>query len=143
MFGATTWSIIKTQKSKLDGNCTRILRAILNIWRQYRTKSQISGLLLDISTILCKHRIHFAWHCCWAKQKLACDLLLWTPSHGSSCVGRPATTYKDQVCYGTKWLPNDLPTLMQDHDGWHDKIINVQARSTKKKNVKKKMLKWT
>ena len=29
-YGCTTWTLTKRKEKKLDGNCTRILRAILN-----------------------------------------------------------------------------------------------------------------
>lgn len=90
-------------------------------------KSQLHGLILDISTILCGHRMRFAGHCWHEKQ----ELLLWTPNHGARWVNRPATTYIDQLCYDTGWRPNDLLTLMQDHDVWCDRFMNVQASSDK------------
>ena len=39
LYRCTTWTLTKRMKKKLDGNCTRMLRAILNkSWRQYPTK---------------------------------------------------------------------------------------------------------
>ena len=39
LYGRTTWTITKQLKKKLDGNYTRMLRAILNkSWRQHPTK---------------------------------------------------------------------------------------------------------
>ena len=40
LYGYTTWTIRKRMQMELDGNYTRILRAILNkSWRQQPTKS--------------------------------------------------------------------------------------------------------
>ena len=131
MYGATAWTLTKSLESKLDGTYTRMLRAILNIsWRQHPTKSQLYGPMPDISTILCERRMHFAGHCWRAKQELASDLLLWTPRHGKARAGRPAITYIDQLSRDTGCFPEDLPTLMQDRNGWRDRI-NVRARSTR------------
>ena len=39
LYGCTTWTLTKRLEKKLDGNYTRMLRAILNkSWRQYPTK---------------------------------------------------------------------------------------------------------
>ncbi len=130
MYGATAWTLTKSLESKLDGTYTRMLRAVLNIsWRQHPTKSQLYGSIPDISTILCERRMRFAGHCWRAKQELASDLLLWTPRHGKARVSRPAITYLDQLSRDTGCFPEDLPTLMQERNGWSDRI-NVRAPST-------------
>ena len=42
LYGCTTWTLIKRLKKKLDGNYTRMLRAILNkSWRQHSTRHQL------------------------------------------------------------------------------------------------------
>ena len=44
--GCTTWTLTKRMEKKLDGNYTRMLRAILNkSWRQHPTKQQLYGHL--------------------------------------------------------------------------------------------------
>ena len=49
LYGCTTWTITKRLETKLDGNCTRMLRAILNkSWRQHPTRHQLCGHLLPI-----------------------------------------------------------------------------------------------
>ena len=43
LYGCTTWMLTKWLEKKLDGNYTRMLRAILNkSWRQHPTKHQLS-----------------------------------------------------------------------------------------------------
>ena len=43
-YGCTTWTLTKRLKKKLDGNYTRMLRAILNkSWRQHPTRHQLYG----------------------------------------------------------------------------------------------------
>ena len=47
LYGCTTWTLTKRLEKKLDGNYTRMLRAILNkSWRQHTTKHQLYGHLL-------------------------------------------------------------------------------------------------
>ena len=44
LYGCTTWMLTKRMEEKLDGNCRRILRAILNkFWLQHPTKQQLYG----------------------------------------------------------------------------------------------------
>ena len=42
LYGCTTWTLTKRLEKKLDGNYTRMLRAILNkSWRQHQTRHQL------------------------------------------------------------------------------------------------------
>ena len=51
-YGCTTWTLTKRLEKKLDGNYTRILRAILNkSWRQHPTRHQLYGHLPPIQVI--------------------------------------------------------------------------------------------
>ena len=44
LYGCTTWTLTKRLEKKLDGNYTRMLRAILNkSWRQHPTRHQLNG----------------------------------------------------------------------------------------------------
>ena len=50
LYGCTTWMLTKRMEKKLDGNYTRMLRAILNkSWRQHPTKQQLYGHLPPIT----------------------------------------------------------------------------------------------
>ena len=50
LYGCTTWTLTKRLEKKLDGNCTRILRAVLNkSWRQQPTRHQLYGRLPPIT----------------------------------------------------------------------------------------------
>ena len=49
LYGSTTWMLTKRLEKKLDGNYTKMLRAILNkSWRQHPTKHQLYGHLPPI-----------------------------------------------------------------------------------------------
>ena len=50
LYGCTTWTLTKRLKKKLDGNYTRMLRAILNkSWWQHATRHQLYGHLPPIT----------------------------------------------------------------------------------------------
>ena len=52
LYGCTTWTLTKWMEKKLDGNNTRMLRAILNkSWRQHPTKQQLCGHLRKLSKL--------------------------------------------------------------------------------------------
>ena len=85
-------------KKKLDGNYTRILRAILNkSWRQHPTKQQLCGHISPITKTTKVRRTRRAGHCWRSKDELISDVLQWTPSHGRAKAGRPASTYNSSV----------------------------------------------
>ena len=78
LYGCTTWTLTKWLE-KLDGNYTRMLRAILNkSWQQHPTKHQLYGHLPPITkTIQLRRAIH-AGHCWRSRDDLIRDVLLWT-----------------------------------------------------------------
>ena len=50
LYGCTTWTLTKRLEKKLDGNYTRMLRAILNkSWQQHPTRHQLYGHLPPIT----------------------------------------------------------------------------------------------
>ena len=50
LYGCTTWMLTKRLEKKLDGNYTRMLRAILNrSWQQHPTRRQLYGHLPPIT----------------------------------------------------------------------------------------------
>ena len=52
LYGCNTWTLTKRLEKKLDGNYTRMLRAILNkSWRQHPTSHQLYGHLPLITKI--------------------------------------------------------------------------------------------
>ena len=94
LYGCITWTLSKRMEKKLDGNYTRMLRAILNkSWRQHPTKQQIYGHQPPITKTIIIRRTRHAGHCCRSKDELISDVLLWTPSHARAKAGRPARTY--------------------------------------------------
>ena len=64
LYGCTTWTITKRLEKKLDGNYTRMLRAIFNkSWRQHPTKPQLYGHLPPITKTIKVRRTRHAGHC--------------------------------------------------------------------------------
>ena len=94
LYGCTTCTITKRLEKKLDGDYTRMLRAILNkSWRQHPTRHQLYGHLPPIMKTIEVRRARHAGHCWRSKDELVSDVLLWTPTYGQAKAGRPAWTY--------------------------------------------------
>ena len=61
LYGCTTWTLTKRLEKKLDGNYTRMLRAILNkSWRQHPTRHQLYGHLPPITNTIQVRRTRHA-----------------------------------------------------------------------------------
>ena len=119
LYGCTTWTLTKRLEKKLDGNYTRMLRAILNkSWRQHPTRNQLYGHLPPITKTIQVRRIRHAGHCWRSRDELISDLLQWTPTYGRVNAGRPARTYLQQLCEDTGYSPEDLPEAMNDREKW-------------------------
>ena len=94
LYGCTTWTLTKRMEKKLDGNYTRMLRAILNqSWRQHPTKQQLYGHLLPITKTIQVRRARNMRHCWRSKDELISDILPWTHSSRRAKARRPARTY--------------------------------------------------
>ena len=106
LYGCTTWTLTKCMEKKLDGNYTRILRAILNkSWRQHPTKHQLYRHLPPITKTIQVRRTRHVGHCWRSRDELISDVLLWTPSYGRAKAGRPAWNYIQQLCEDTGCKP--------------------------------------
>ena len=116
LYECTTRTLNKRLEKKLDGNYTRMLRAILNkSWQQHPTRHQSYGHLPITKTIQARRTRH-AGHCWRSKDKLVSDVLLWTLAYGQSKAGRPARTYIQQLCDDSGCNPEDLPEATNDRE---------------------------
>ena len=80
LYGCTTWTLTKRTEKKVDGNYTRMLRAILNkSWRQHATKQQLYGHLPLITKTIQVWRTRHAGYCWRSRDELISDVVLWTP----------------------------------------------------------------
>ena len=131
LYGCTTWTLTKRLEKKLDGNYTRMLRAILNkSWQQHPTRHQLYGHLPPITKTIQVRRTRHAGHCWRSRDELIRDVLLWSPTHGRAKAGRPARTYIQQLCEDTGCCPEDLPRAMNDRVEWRERVRDIRAAST-------------
>ena len=131
LYGCTTWTLTKRLEKKLDGNYTRMLRAILNkSWRQHPTRHQLYGHLPTITKTIQVRRTRHAGHCWRSNDELISDVLLWTPTYGRAKAGRPAWTYIPQLCEDTGCSPEDLPEEMNHREKWRERVRDIRASST-------------
>ena len=133
-YGCTTWTLTKLLEKKLDWNCVRMLRAILNkSWKQHPTKQQLYGYLVPISKQIKIRRTKHVGHCWGSKDELISDVLQWSLSHGRSSVDLPKRTYLQQLCMDTgdcwkRWM---IETNGARESGksflamWHDIYIYI------------------
>ena len=76
LYGCTTWTLEK----KVDGNYTRMLRAIWNKSRwQHPTRHQLYRHLPPITKTIQVRRTRHAGYCWISREELIRDVLLWTP----------------------------------------------------------------
>ena len=135
LYGCTTWTLTKRLEKKLDGNYTRMLRAILNkSWRQNQlgpTRHQLYGHLPPITKTIQVRWTRHAGHCWRSRDELISDVLLWTPTYGWAKAGRPAWTYIQQLCEDMGCSPEDLPEAMNNMEKWRERARDIRASGTK------------
>ena len=104
----------------LDGNYTRMLRAILNkSWWQHPTNQQLDGHQPPITKNINIRRTRHARNCWRRWDELISDVLLWTPAHG-----------RTKACVDTGSSPEDLPEAMNDREGWQERVRDIRADGT-------------
>ena len=131
LYRYTTWTLKKRLEKKLDGNYTRMLRAILNkSWRKHPTRHQLYGHLPPITKTIQVRRTRHAGHCWRTRDELISDVLLWTPTHGRAKAGRPARTYIQQLCEDTGYCPEDLPRAMNNREKCRERVRDICATGT-------------
>ena len=131
IYGCTTWTLTKRLEKKLDGNYTRMLRAICNkSWRQHPTRHQLYGHLPPITKTMQVRRTRHAGHCWRSLDELIRDVLLWASTHGRAKAGRSAWTYIQQLCEDTECCPEDLPRAMNDREECRERVRDIRATST-------------
>ena len=128
LYGCTSRTLTKRLEKKLDGNYTRMLRAILNkSWQQHPTRHQLYGH--QPKTVQVRRTRH-AGHCWRSRDELIRDVLLWTLTHGRAKAGRPARTYIQQLYEDTGCCPEDLPRAMNSMEEWRERVRDINATST-------------
>ena len=131
LYGSTTWTLSKWLEKKLDGNYTRMLRAILNkSWRQHPTRHQLYGHPPPITKTISVRWTRHAGRGWRSRDELISDVLLWTPPYGLAKARRPARTSIQQLCEDTECSPEDLPEAMNDWEKWRQRVRDIHARGT-------------
>ena len=126
-----TWTLTKQLEKKLDGNYTRMLRAILKkSWRQHPARHQLYGHLPPITKTIQVRRTRYAGHCWRSMDVLISDVLLWTPAYGQAKTGRLARTYIQQLCKDSGCSSKDLPEAMNDRDKWWERVRDIRTSGT-------------
>ena len=138
LYVCTAWTLTKRVEKKLDGNYTRMLRAILNkSWWQHHTRHQLYGHLPPITKTIQVRKTRHAGHSWRSRDGLISDVLLWTPTYGRAKAGRPARTFIQQLCEDTGCSPEVLPVTMNDREKqakegqgypcqWHDMMMMMK-----------------
>ena len=130
LYRCTARTLTKWMEKKLDGNYTRMRRAILNkSLRQHPTKQQLYGHLPTITKIIKIRRTRHGGHCWKSRDELISYVLPWIPSHGRAKAGRPARTYIQQLCVDKGCSPEDLPKAMDDRVAWWERVRNIRPNS--------------
>ena len=76
-YECTTWMLAKQLEKQLDGNYTRMLRAILNkSWQQHPTRHQLYSHLPPITKTIQVRWTRHAGHCWRSRDELISDVLL-------------------------------------------------------------------
>ena len=131
LYGITTLTLTKRLEKKLDGNYTRILRAILNkFWRQHPTKHQLYDHLPPITKTIQVRRSRHARYCWRSRDELISDVFLWTTTYSRAKAGRPARTYIQQLWENSECNPEDPSEAMNDREKWRDRVRDIRVSST-------------
>ena len=130
LYGCTTWTLTKRMEKKLDGNNTRMLRALLNkSWRQQPTKQQLNGYIPPITKTIKIRRTRYMGHCWRSWDEPISDILQWTLSNGRVKAGRPARFYIQQLCANTGCSPGDQPEAIDNREWRRERVRDIRADS--------------
>ena len=125
LYGCTTWTLTKRLEKKLDGDYTRMLRAILNkSWRQQPRRHQLYGHLSPPSRNLSKLNEPDMQDTAAEES----DVLQWTLHiYGRAKAGQPAPTYIQLLCKDTGCSSEDQPGAMNNKEKWRERVRDICA----------------
>ena len=79
LYGSESWTLNVARSKKLDGSCTKMLRAVYNIsWRDHVANKSLYGRLPRISIVVKRRRLALAGHVSRHSEP-AGMVLLWSP----------------------------------------------------------------
>ena len=109
--------LTKCPKKKLD-NYTRMLHAALNrTWIQHPTKQMLYGHPPPILQTIKVRQTRHARHCCWSKDKLKSDVLLWTSTH------EHANVVQQALC--RHWMQSRGPSRSDEQERKRESQVNL------------------
>ena len=80
IYGSVGCTLTKALEKRLNGNYTRMLRAILKrSWKYHPNYKDIYGNIPDICKSIRQKRLRFSGHCWISKLELASDVIIWQP----------------------------------------------------------------
>ena len=98
LYGSETWTLTKSLEKSIDGTYTRFLRTFFNLsWSEHLTNRELYSNLPKVTEKIRKRRRKLAGHCVRNSVEVACNLVLWKPSHGKPNRGRKRKTYLDNL----------------------------------------------
>ena len=131
LYGCTTWTLTKRLENKLDGNYTRMLRAILNkSRRQHPTRHQLYGHLPPITKTIQGRRTRHAGHCWRSKDELIRDVLIWTPHIWPGKSRTTSSNIHSAAMWGYGCSLEDLSETMNDREKWRERVTDIRASGT-------------
>ena len=130
LYGCTTRTLTKRMEKKLDGNYSRMLRAILNkSWSQHLTKQQLYGHLPPITKTIQVRRTRHAGRCWRSRDELISYVLQWNIHMDEQ---RQDVQF-ELTCNSSVPDPGcsleDLPEAMDNREVWRERVINIRADS--------------
>ena len=131
LYGCEAWTLTKAMEKSLDGTYTRMLRRALNMhWSDRVTNVTLYGGLPKLSNKVAARRLRLAGHCLRHPDLGAHRLILWEPTHGHRCRGRPATTYVNQLKRDSgASTTGELSVMMNDRIVWRN-VVDSRLRSS-------------
>ena len=131
LYGCNTWTPTKRLEKKLDGNYTRMLRAILNNPGDNTPQdTNYTATCLSLRKLYKLDEPDTQDTAGEAAGYIISDVLLWTPTYGQAKAGRPARTYIQQLCEDTRCNPEDLPEAMNNREKWRERVADIRAGGT-------------
>ena len=132
LYGAETWTLTENEKRRLGGSYTRMLRVVLNrSWKDKVKSVDLYGGLPRLSDVIKKRRLRLAGHAYRRSEEIVSKLVLWKPTHGYTCRGRPKLSFH-QMLKKDAGVENieELGTLMKDRDVWRKVVEGVASVSS-------------
>ena len=130
LYRCNTWTLTKRLKKKqLDGNYTRMLRAILNDPGGNTPQVTSCTATCLLSRKLYKLDEPDTQDTAVEARTNSSVMYSYGPRIRPKA-GRPARTYIQQLCEDTGCSPEDLPKAMNDREMWRERVKDIRASGT-------------